>query len=79
MVVHDGSWWFMVVYGGESFINSFFPMFFPRFPYPLQALTAAMELKGAAKAHIGLRRDVQFGKAPWRVAFAVEFAGLHWK
>lgn len=31
----------------------------------VKALTAAMELKGAAKAHIGLRRDVQFGKGPW--------------
>ena len=58
----------------------FLPCFSPHHPHH-QALTAAMELKGAAKAHIGLRRDVQFGKAlserrlrPWPALFA-EFSG----
>lgn len=41
----------------------FFSHVFPHIIHQ-QALTAAMELKGAAKAHIGLRHDVQFGKAP---------------
>ena len=36
-----------------------------------EALNAAMETKGVQKVHIGLRRDVQFGKA--RILFAFGF------
>ena len=48
----------------DGFFHGFSPHHLPE----LQALTAAMQLKGAAKAHIGLRRDVQFGKALLAVA-----------
>ncbi|CAJ1414504.1 unnamed protein product [Effrenium voratum] len=37
----------------------------PRNKEDMKALNAAMETKGVQKVHIGLRRDVQFGKGAW--------------